>query len=124
MVVADAIICADGTYSLTGFCHSVEMNSTRRRHEVEDEAEDQVDLLRGKISTLKAVSIDIGNEVKEHNRFLEAFDDDMNKSEGLLRKAIGRVLKLHQAGHHRYIWWLFLFSLLVFFIIYVLMKFK
>lgn len=98
--------------------------STRRRHELEDEAEEQVDLLRGKVSALRAVSIDIGNEVKEHNRFLRSFDDNMDGTEGLLRGAMGRVLGLHRAGHHRYIWWLFLFAVFVFIVIYLLMKFK
>ena len=98
--------------------------SARRRHEIEEESEELVDNLREKISSLKAVSINIGNEVKEHNKFLRGFGDDMDNSEGILRGAMGRVLGLHRAGHHRYICWLLLFSIFVFLVIYALMKFK
>ncbi|CAG0903028.1 unnamed protein product [Darwinula stevensoni] len=96
----------------------------RRRDHLEDENDHLTEGLKEKIGALKSVSLEIGVELKEHNRLLSEMDDDFEKSHGILRKTMTRVVQMAKAGHNRYLLYLFLFSLFVFFVIWLLIKFR
>lgn len=92
--------------------------------EVEDENEQMTNELRDKIGVLKSLSIDIGNEVRYQDKLLRDVDDDMERTKGFLGKTMGRVLRLTKGSHNYYILYLFLFSIFVFFVLYLVLKFR
>lgn len=98
--------------------------------------------LKSKISDLKSLTIDIGtsatirvrtkfkknqhflgNEVRYQDNILNDLDDDMSRTGGFMQNTIGRVVRLskHKRGYTCY---MLLFSLLVFGILYVVLKFR
>ncbi|CAH0715639.1 unnamed protein product, partial [Brenthis ino] len=60
---------------------------------LEHENERMAQELSGKITTLKHMSIEIGNEVRLQDQILRGLDDDVDRSSGFLGKTMGRVLK-------------------------------
>lgn len=93
-------------------------------NEIEDENERLTGELKDKIHVLKSLSIDIGNEVKYQDRLLRDVDEDMERTGGFLGNTMGRVLRLSKGSHNYYILYLFLFSIFVFFILYLVLKFR
>lgn len=93
-------------------------------NEIEDENDRMTDQLKDKIHALKSLSIDIGNEVKYQDRMLGDIDDDMERTGGFLGNTMNRVLRLGKGSHNYYILYLFLFSIFVFFILYLVIKFR
>ncbi|XP_033214832.1 BET1 homolog [Belonocnema kinseyi] len=91
---------------------------------LEDENERITDKLKDKIQTLKSLSIDIGAEVKYQDKILHGMDEDFERTGGSLSSSISRVLRLAKGGHNYYILYLFLFSIMVFFILWIFIKFK
>ncbi|CAG9125586.1 hypothetical protein JYU34_006134 [Plutella xylostella] len=91
---------------------------------LEHENERMAEELSGKISTLKHMSIEIGNEVRYQDKILRSLDDDVDRSSGFLGRTMGRVLKLGKGNHNYYIFYLFLFSIFVFFLLYIVLKFR
>jgi blocked-early-in-transport protein 1 len=75
--------------------------------------------LRDKVGLLKSLAIDIGAEVKEHNKLLNEADDTFDNVGGLLGATIGNVKKLAKSGYRYYILYLFLFTLFVFFVLWM-----
>jgi len=70
--------------------------------------------LKGKIGALKSLTIDIGSEVREHNRLLRDVDDGFDKAQGSLTQSINKVLQLARSGSRYHLLYLFLFALFVF----------
>ncbi|XP_053609359.1 BET1 homolog [Plodia interpunctella] len=91
---------------------------------LENENERMAEELSGKISTLKHMTIQIGDEVRYQSNILRGLDDDVDRSSGFLGKTMGRVLKLGKGNHNYYIFYLFLFSIFVFFLLYIVLKFR
>jgi blocked-early-in-transport protein 1 len=83
-----------------------------------------IDGLKSKVTVLKTLTIDMGDEIKSQNSFLKDMDNEFDSTWGKLSSSMKRVTKLAAAGHNRYIWYLLGFSLFVFFIIYIIMKTK
>lgn len=75
--------------------------------------------LRDKVGLLKSLAIDIGAEVKEHNKLLNEADDTFDNVGGLLGATIGNVRKLAKSGYRYYILYLFLFIIFVFFVLWI-----
>lgn len=92
--------------------------------ELEQENDEMTDNLKEKISALKSLSIDIGAEVKYQDKLLRDMDEDFERTGGFLNNTISRVLRLSKGSHNYYIFYLFLFAFVVFFILYVTMKFR
>nr|CAH7734867.1 unnamed protein product [Callosobruchus chinensis] len=80
--------------------------------------------LKEKIGVLKSLSIDIGNEVKYQDKLLRDVDDDLDRTGGFLGTTMNKVLKLGRGSHNYYILYMFLFSIFVFFILYLVIKFR
>lgn len=97
---------------------------SQNANELEDENERMADELKDKIHILKSLSIDIGNEVKYQDKLLRDVDDDMDRTGGFLGNTMNRVVRLTKGSHNYYILYLFLFSIFVFFILYIVLKFR
>jgi blocked-early-in-transport protein 1 len=75
--------------------------------------------LKDKIGLLKSLAIDIGDEVKEHNKLLNEADNAFDSVGGLLSKTIGNVGKLLKSGSRYYLLYLFFFAIFVFFVLWL-----
>ncbi|XP_066585390.1 BET1 homolog isoform X2 [Prorops nasuta] len=91
---------------------------------LEEENDRMTDDLRDKIYALKSLSIDIGTEVKYQDKLLRDMDEDFEKTSVSLTSSVNRVLRMAKAGHNCYILYLFIFSAIVFFILWMILKFK
>ena len=74
--------------------------------------------LKGKISALKSLSIDIGVEVNEQNKLLKNMDDHFDSTHSMFSNTIGKVLKMAKAHHNYYIYYLLAFCMFVFLILW------
>ncbi|XP_031834579.1 blocked early in transport 1 [Nomia melanderi] len=97
--------------------------STSNHNGLEDENERMTDHLKDKIHALKSLSIDIGNEVQYQEKMLRGMDEDFERTSGSLMGSVSRVLRLSKGSHHYYILYLFLFSIVVFFLLWIILKF-
>lgn len=59
-------------------------NGYEHNNYLENQNDQMLDGLRDKISTLKRVTIDIGEEAKSQNRLLNDMGNDMDANQGLL----------------------------------------
>jgi len=93
-------------------------------YSLEDENDRMTDELKDKITALKSLSIDISTEVKYQDKMLRDMDDDFERTGGSLRGSITRVLRLSKGSHNYYILYMFLFAITMFFILWIVLKFK
>lgn len=65
----------------------------------------------------------VGNEVRYQDKIINDLDDDMGRTGGFMQNTIGRVVRLskHKKGYTCY---MLLFALLVFLILYVVLKLR
>jgi len=91
---------------------------------LEEESRQMEDELKGKVNALKSLSIDIGTEVREQNKFLNQMDGDFDASGGLLGKTMGRLKELSRAGHWKMWLYIGLFAFFVFFMCWVIVRFR
>ncbi|KAI8041212.1 BET1 homolog [Drosophila gunungcola] len=92
---------------------------------LEAENEQAAEELKQKIGALKSLTIDIGNEVRYQDKLLRGIDDDMDRTSGFLGNTMTRVVRLaKQGGGARQMCYMFLFVLVVFFILWLTLKFK
>ncbi|XP_034016848.1 BET1 homolog [Thalassophryne amazonica] len=90
----------------------------------EDENEQLQEGLRAKVSALKSLSIDIGTEVKHHNKMLDEMDTDFDSTGGLLGATIGRVKRLSRGSQTKLLCYMLLFCFFVFFVLYWFIKLR
>ncbi|GFO30407.1 Bet1 homolog [Plakobranchus ocellatus] len=91
---------------------------------LEEENQQQEDELKGKVKALKSLSIDIGFEVKEQNKMLSKMDEDFESSGGVLGKTMGRLKAITNAGHWKLWLYIAVFALFVFFMCWVIIRFR
>ena len=80
------------------------------------------DELKGKISAMKSLSIDIGVEVQEQNKLLRNMDDSFDSSHSLITNTISKVMRLSKSGSRYYIFLLLLFCLFVFIVLWFFIR--
>lgn len=97
---------------------------SQNSNEIEDENERMTSELQEKIGVLKDLTIDIGNEIKYQDKMLRNVDDDMDRTSGFLGTTMSKVVRLARGSHNYYILYLFLFSIFVFFLLYLVIKFR
>ena len=90
---------------------------------IEEENDEMTNHLSERITALRSLTIDIGNEVREHNRLAREMDDALDKTYGFLGNTLNKVLRLSKGRHNYYICYLCLFAVFVFFVLYVIIKF-
>lgn len=83
-----------------------------------------VDGLRSKVTVLKSLTLDMGDEIKSQNRLLGEMDNEFDTTWGFLSSSMVRVKKLASSGHNRLYVYLMFFSLFVFFFIYMIIRFR
>lgn len=94
-------------------------------HDVLEEENERLESeLQGKIGALKSLTIDIGNEVRYQDKLLRGIDDDMDRTGGFLSNTMARVVRLGRNGHQKYMCYVFLFVVIVFFVLYITLKFR
>ncbi|XP_005099527.1 BET1 homolog [Aplysia californica] len=91
---------------------------------LEEENEQMESELSGKVKALKSLSIDIGVEVKEQHMLLSQMDEDFESSGGLLGKTMGRLRGITKAGHWKLWLYIALFAFFVFFMCWVIVRFR
>lgn len=99
--------------------------------------------LKNKISSLKSLTIDIGefslishvitrwvanwivlgNEVRYQDKILNDLDDDMGRTGGFMQNTVGRVMRLRK-NKKSFTCYMLLFALLIFCILYVVLKLR
>lgn len=89
---------------------------------IEEENDSITEMLRDKVTALKKVTIDIGQEVREQNRLINDMDTEFDKGGGFLRSTMNRVTAMAKAGHNCYILYLLLFAMFVFFVCWLIIK--
>nr|XP_033786997.1 BET1 homolog [Geotrypetes seraphini] len=99
--------------------------STDGGYSVYEEENDRLtESLRLKAKALKSLSIDMGTEVKYHNKFLEEMDSDFDSTGGLLGATVGRLKALSRGSQAKLICYMLFFALFVFFITYWIIKLR
>lgn len=93
-------------------------NSYLGHESLEDQNDANEEELKGKIGALKSLSIDIGTEVREHNKLLRDLDDGFDSNAGLLQQSMSRVLRMAKSGSRYHMFYLFLFCLFVFMVLW------
>lgn len=97
---------------------------SQNSNEIEEENDRMTSELQEKIGVLKDLTIDIGNEIKYQDKMLRNVDDDMDRTSGFLGTTMSKVIRLSRGSHNYYILYLFLFSIFVFFLLYLVIKFR
>ncbi|XP_075684875.1 BET1 homolog [Rhinoderma darwinii] len=90
----------------------------------EEENEKLTENLRVKASALKHLSIDIGTEVKYHNKVLSEMDSDFDTTGGFLGATMGRLKVLSRGSQAKLLFYMMLFACFVFFVIYWFIKLR
>ena len=83
---------------------------------IEHENQQLEEDLSRKIKALKSLTIDIGNEVREQNKFLKTMDDDFDSSGSLLKSTMDRLITMSKVGRNIYLLYLFISAMFVFFV--------
>ena len=96
--------------------------STFRRYGYENDEDDLEERLMHKTARLKQITISLGNEIKDSNKYLNGLDKDFENSKGFLESTIGRVGKLAKSGNCKLYFYLIMFSFFVFFVLYMVIK--
>lgn len=91
---------------------------------IEEENERLAEELKGKVGALKSLTIDMGDEVRNQNKFLGGLDDDIDRTGGFLSNTMNRVIRLGKNGHHKYMFYMFLFALFVLLLLYFVIKLR
>lgn len=99
-------------------------NATLRRFGNEPfmEEEDLENKLINKTSKLKQITIQLGDEIRGSNKFLKGLDEDFEKSSGFLAATMAQLNKLPKYANCKLYFYLILFSMFVFFVLYLVIK--
>ena len=89
---------------------------------MEQENDAQIGALAGKVSQLKQLSIDIGTHVREDNSMLNDLDGSFDSAGGLLHGTMKRLGTLANSKDSRHMLYLALFVVLVFLVLYKMMR--
>jgi blocked-early-in-transport protein 1 len=78
--------------------------------------------LADKVNLLKQMSIDIGVEVKEQNRFLTDMDADMENTQSFMHKTLGSLQNMINTGGSKHMCYLVGFIFAIFMLVYWLVR--
>ena len=90
----------------------------------EDQNNRYISALSDKVSQLKGLSLGIGAEVREQNRFLDGMGGDFGRTDGLLGGTLKKLGVLARTGGGRHICHLALFVVAIFFFVWWLVGHK
>ena len=69
-------------------------------------------------------SIDIGDEVRHQNKELGVMGEDFETAGGLLGSSMKRLKAMGSAGHNRWMLYMILFIVVVFFVLYYIIRWR
>ncbi|RXG60767.1 BET1-like protein [Armadillidium vulgare] len=109
--------------------HNANGNSYEGRYKgetqlLEEENENTTSELKDKVKTLKSLTIEMGNEIRSQNQFLNDMDDDFGRSGGILEQTMRRLGFVSKGSHNYHILILFLFCFFVFLLLWLVLKFR
>merc|ERR1712226_1205705 len=90
----------------------------RGNESLEDQNEVMEGELKGKVSALKSLSINIGVELEEQKKLLNSMDDGFDSASSIFTNTIGKVGKLLKSHSNYHIYYLLLFCLFVFLVLW------
>lgn len=93
-------------------------NSFQNQYEQERQNDGQVNLLAERVSALKSITLQIGNEVQDQNRFLGGMTQDFDRTRGLLSSTMGRLQRMMATQDSRYTCYMMFFVLFVMMVLY------
>ena len=86
--------------------------------------DDELGEIYSKVTVLKSLTLDMGEEIRSQNSLLNSMDNDFNSVWGKLSNSMSRVKKLASAGHNSWLlFYLLFFALFVFLIIYLMVSY-
>jgi hypothetical protein len=88
----------------------------------DDDDDEEFGRLSSKVKLLKTVSIQIGEETREHNKFLRQLDSSADTVWGMLSSNMEGVKKLARSGSNRLVFYLLAFAFFVIIVIYLINK--
>jgi blocked-early-in-transport protein 1 len=91
---------------------------------LERENNAQLGELQSQIADLKALSIDIGDEVAEQNKLLDNMGTSFGSVENMLEETLKKIGIVLDTGGARHMCYLIVFIVFVFFALYFIMKFR
>ena len=80
--------------------------------------------LQERVRLLRTLSIEIGAEARYQNRYLGRFDDDLDKTDSVLKKAMNKVSQLTSSPQHYYIVFVFLFACVCLVFVWCVLRFR
>uniref|UniRef100_A0A6B2G6J2 BET1 homolog (Trinotate prediction) n=1 Tax=Myxobolus squamalis TaxID=59785 RepID=A0A6B2G6J2_MYXSQ len=96
----------------------------RRREIMDEEHEENISGLSERVQSLKSITIDMGNEVRLHNSLLDELRGSVGQTEMLLGATVRRLKMVASRGNHKLLCYVVGFSVLVFFVLYIYLKWK
>ncbi|XP_026279409.1 BET1 homolog [Frankliniella occidentalis] len=80
--------------------------------------------LHERVRLLRSLSIEIGAEVRYQNRYLGSLDDDLDRTDGVLHKALARVSQLSRNPQFYYFVYIALFTLACLATVWCVVRFR
>ena len=87
-------------------------------------ADDLEEKLSQKTSILKQITIDFNDELKKSKGLIDDLDSDFEKNRSFVGKMISQVARLPKYGDCKLYFHVILFCLLVFVVLYLIVKFR
>lgn len=92
------------------------------RELIEKSNDEKVDNLRGRVSEIRHLALDIGNEVRDQNEMLGGFSGTFDEAGDSVRRTIGLIRRLAGSGGGFHLCALFLFAFVFFVLVYLLLR--
>eukprot|EP00116_Pleurobrachia_bachei_P016452 sb/3476714/ len=100
------------------------MNDIKNSEIIERENDQLISSLQGKVAALKSLTIDIGTEVGEQNKYLNGMDNEFDFGEGLLGNTMKRLQIMAAKSNKRFTLYLVVFGFGCFLLIYYVVKWR
>lgn len=91
---------------------------------LEQQNNERINLLSEQVSRLKGLTIDIGNEVRDQNSFLDTMGDGFSNTRDLLQGSLVRITTMLERGGAKHMCYLVAFCVFVMVFLWWLMSFK
>ena len=85
-----------------------------------DVNEDLIDGLVPKVTMLKSLALDMGDEIKSQNSLLGRMDNEFDSTWGFLSNSMDKVKRIASSGHNRWYLYMMGFAAFVFFFIWII----
>lgn len=82
--------------------------------------DDLAEELVPKVSLLKSLALDMGEEIRSHRSLLSSIDDEFDGTWGRLTNSMSKVKMLASSGHNRWYLYMILFAAFVFLFIWII----